>query len=332
LTPQTFFCIVLSMKNETPEPKTLQQAIVFFSHPENCVNYLVERRWPEGVTCPTCGSANVVFQPKRRLFQCKECRPKGQFSVKVGTIMEDSAIGLDKWLCAMWMLANCKNGVSSWEIHRSIGVTQKTAWFMLQRLRLALQGDKGGKLSGNVEVDETFIGGIARNMHKNRRHRISRNGILGKVAVMGLLERHGGEVRTVVLDGLTQGHLQPKVREHVEQDSHVYSDAHAGYTGLNDDYFHMVINHAEEYVNGNIHTNGIENYWSLLKRTVKGTYVSIEPFHLFRYLDEQAFRFNNRKQSDAYRFDLAVSRIVGKRLTYRDLTGKTDADDKLSSH
>src|SRR6185295_6683608 len=164
------------------EPKTLQQAIVYFSNLDNCVNYLVQRRWPEGVTCPTCGSDNVVFQPKRRLFQCKECRPKGQFSVKVGTVMEDSAIGLDKWLCAMWMLANCKNGVSSWEVHRAIGVTQKSAWFMLQRLRLALQDeDNGGKMSGHVEVDETFIGGSARNFHLSKRTFLK--GYVGKVAV-----------------------------------------------------------------------------------------------------------------------------------------------------
>jgi transposase-like protein len=180
-------------------------------------------------------------------------------------------------------------------------------------------------LTGEVEVDETFIGGLARNMHANKRHKLSRNGILGKVAVMGLLERHGGEVRTLVLNGLTQESLQPKVRANVEQDSHLYTDAHGGYTGLNSDYFHMVINHAEEYVNGNIHTNGIENFWALLKRTIKGTYVSIEPFHLFRYLDEQSFRFNNRKLNDSERFMIVSNQILGRRLTYRELTGKADS-------
>ena len=337
LTPQTFSCIFLPMRHET-EPKTLQQAIVYFANPDNCTNYLVERRWPEGVTCPTCGSANVSFQPKRRLFQCKECRPKGQFSVKVGTIFEDSPIGLDKWLCAMWMLANCKNGVSSWEIHRTVGVTQKSAWFMLQRLRLALQDENAGMLSGNVEVDETFIGGKARNMHRSalaRRvaqfatPRTGRNQTTGKVAVMGLLERHG-EVRTMVVPNTKRHSLHGEVSKHVEAGSTVYSDALASYNQLADDYTHRVISHAERYVDGQIHTNGIENFWSCLKRTIGGTYISVESFHLFRYLDEQSFRFNNRKANDAYRFDLAVSQIVGKRLTYAEVTGKDKDARKLS--
>jgi transposase-like protein len=322
------------------EPKTLQQAVVFFSNLDNCVNYLVQRRWPEGVTCPICGSDNVVFQPKRRLFQCKECRPKGQFSVKVGTVMEDSAIGLDKWLCAMWMLANCKNGVSSWEIHRAIGVTQKSAWFMLQRLRLALQDDNnGGKLSGHIEVDETFIGGKARNMHKSalaRRvaqfatPRTGRNQTTGKVAVMGLLERHG-EIRTMVVEGTKRRHLHAQVTKHVEEGSNVYTDALRSYSNLGEQYLHNVVNHAEKYVEGNVHTNGLENFWSCLKRTIGGTYISVEPFHLFRYLDEQSFRFNNRKTTDANRFHLAVSQIVGKRLTYAEVTGK-DKDAREISH
>lgn len=272
-------------------PTSLQEAIVYFSNPDNCVAYLVERRWPDGVvTCPYCGSDNVSFQPKRRLFQCKECRPKGQFSIKVGTIFEDSAISLDKWLCAMWMLANCKNGVSSWEIHRSIKVTQKSAWFMLQRLRLALQDDEsGGQLSGHVEVDETYIGGKARNMHKNRKIRAkgAATGMVGKVAVMGLLERHG-KVRTMVVPATTRAELQPRVRRHVEYGSALYTDAHPGYDEMESEYVRGVINHAERYVDGLIHTNGLENYWSLLKRGLKGTYISVEPFICF------AISMNNR--------------------------------------
>jgi transposase-like protein len=279
-----------------------------------------------------------VFQPKRRLFQCKECRPKGQFSVKVGTIFEDSPLGLDKWLCAMWMLSNCKNGVSSCEIHRTIGVTQKSAWFMLQRIRLALQDENAGKLSGNVEVDETFIGGKARNMHRSvlarrveefRTPLTGRNQTTGKVAVMGLLERHG-QVRAMVVPNTKRQSLHGEVSKHVETGSTVYSDALRSYNQLQEDYTHKVINHAEKYVDGQIHTNGIENFWSLLKRSIGGTYVSVEPFHLFRYLDEQSFRFNNRKDNDAYRFHLAVSQIVGKRLMYKTLIGKSDADRKKS--
>lgn len=325
------------MRNET-EPKTLQAAIVYFAEPMNCINYLVERRWPEGVTCPTCGSDKVTFLP-RRVWQCKVRHPKAQFSVKVGTIFEDSAIGLDKWLCAMWMLANCKNGVSSHEIARTVGVTQKSAWFMLQRLRLALQDENAGKLSGNVEVDETYIGGKARNMHRSAlalrvaefaTPRTGRNQTTGKVAVMGLLERHG-EVRTMVVSGTKRSHLQREVYNHVEQGSTVYTDALRSYNALENDFTHKVINHAEKYVDGQIHTNGVENFWSLLKRGINGTYVSVEPFHLFRYLDEQSFRFNNRKANDAYRFDLAVSQIVGKRLTYSELTGK-DKEGAIQSH
>jgi len=327
------------MMSQTQEPKTLQQAIRYFADADNCLNYLVARRWPDGVTCPTCGSDNVGFIASRRMWQCKTRHPKAQFSVKVGTIFEDSAISLDKWLCVMWMLANSKNGVSSWEIHRSIGVTQKSAWFMLQRVRLALQDDhSGGKLGGEIEVDETFIGGKARNMHRTAlakrvaefaTPRTGRNQTTGKVAVMGLLERHG-KVRAMVVPNTKRSSLQREVYSHVETGSRVYTDALRSYNNLESDFTHKVINHAEKYVDGQIHTNGLENFWSLLKRGINGTYVSVEPFHLFRYLDEQSFRFNNRKADDAYRFDLAVSQIVGKRLTYSQLTGKDDADRKKS--
>jgi transposase-like protein len=310
------------------EPRTLQEAIVYFSNPDNCRDYLVERRWPNGVTCPRCGSEKVTAQPKYNRWQCSShhaaiADKRRQFTLKTGTIFEDSPLGIDKWLCVLWMLANCKNGVSSWEIHRAIGVTQKSAWFMLQRARLALQGDDGGMLGGEVEVDETYIGGKARNMHKSRKNRakLSPTGMVGKIAVMGLLERHG-RVRTMVIEGATRATLQPRVRQHVEAGSSLYSDSHPGYDNMDDTYVRGVINHAERYVDGQVHTNGMENYWSLLKRGLKGTYVSVEPFHLFRYLDEQSFRFNNRKENDAYRFDLAVTQIVGKRLTYSELTGK----------
>lgn len=311
--------------SETKEPKTLQQAVVYFADPNNCIAYLVARRWPDGVTCPTCGSGNVGYLASRRLFQCKNRHPKSQFSIKVGTIFEDSPISLDKWLCAMWLLANCKNGVSSYEIHRDLGVTQKTAWFMLQRIRLALQDDGGGKLGGEVEVDETFIGGKARNMHvATKKRRITGTGGKDKAIVFGMVER-GGKVKAQVVASRKRETLQPEIRKHVEAGSALYSDALLSYQGLASDYAHQVINHAVSYVEGNVHTNSMENFWSLLKRGINGTYVSVEPFHLFRYLDEQAFRYNNRKElNDAGRFDLAVSRIVGKRLTYAEVTGKRD--------
>ncbi len=317
------------MANETT-PKTLQQAIIYFSNPENCLSYLTARRWPDGVVCPTCGRDDVTFLAKQKKWQCKSAHKQRQFSVKVGTIFEDSPIGLDKWLAAMWMVVNCKNGVSSYEIHRAVGVTQKTAWFMEQRIRLALQMGSNGKLSGEVEVDETYIGGKARNMHRSvlakrvakfATPRTGRNQNIGKVAVMGLLERHG-EVRTMVVEGTKRRHLQSQVFEHVEAGANVYTDALRSYNQLGEQYIHNVINHAEKYVDGQIHTNGLENFWSLLKRSINGTYISVEPFHLFRYLDEQSFRFNNRRLTDGERFSIAAQQVIGRRLTYSELTGK----------
>ncbi len=309
------------------EPKSLQEAILYFSELNNCIDYLAVRRWPKGVTCPSCGSDKVKFNAKRRVWQCSTHHAKRQFSVKVGTIYEDSPIGLDKWMAATWMLTNCKNGVSSYEIARDLKVTQKTAWFMLHRIRLALQDEFfGSKLGGNggeVEVDETFIGGKARNMHVSKRQRrITGTGGKDKTLVVGIMER-GGKIRTTVVPTRRKSALQAEVRKHVEAGAALYTDALLSYEGLATDYAHKVVDHASQYVDGRVHTNSLENFWSLLKRGVAGTYVSVEPFHLFRYLDEQMFRFNNRKDlNDGDRFSLAVSQIVGKRLTFAELTGK----------
>lgn len=307
------------------EPKSLQEAIVYFSNPDNCIDYLAIRRWPNGkVVCPTCGSDKVKFNPSRRLWQCSTHHPKRQFSVKVGTVMEDSAIPLDKWMTATWMVTNCKNGVSSYEIARDVRVTQKSAWFMLHRIRLAMQDDFfGSKLGGEVEVDETFIGGKARNMHlSKRKQRITGTGGADKTIVFGMLER-GGRVRAKVMPNRKKESVQPEIKQHVQAGTSLYSDEWVAYKGLETDYAHQVIDHAVQYVDGRVHTNSMENFWSLLKRGIAGTYVSVEPFHLFRYLDEQMFRFNNRKYlDDAGRFDLVVSQLVGKRLTFAELTGK----------
>jgi transposase-like protein len=309
-------------------PTTLQQAILYFSDADNCVNFLSQLRWPNGVECPLCNSRKLSYLSTRRIWKCLAC--KKQFSVKVGSLMEDSPIGLDKWLAAIWLIANAKNGISSWELHRSLGVTQKSAWFLLHRIRKAMQNGSFAKLSGDVEVDETFIGGKARNMHKSvlakrvaqfATPRTGRNQTTGKVAVMGLIER-GGEVRTMVVEGTKRHHLHGKVVEHVERGSNVYTDALRSYNQLSEEFAHEVINHAEKYVDGQIHTNSMENFWSLLKRSIKGTYVAVEPFHLFRYLDEQTFRFNTRKGTDADRFVKAAAALTGKRLTYEELIGK----------
>ncbi len=307
------------------EPKTLQEAILYFADPANCRRYLVARRWPEGVVCPRCGSTKVVFLEKYNRWQCSVTHDARQFTSKTGTIFEDSPISLDKWLLAMWQVVNCKNGISSYEIHRAIGVTQKTAWFMDHRIRLALGMGPGPKFTGEVEADETFIGGKARNMHAAKRaRRITGTGGKDKTAVMGILERDkdGSKVRTVVIPNRKKKALQSEVRKHVEAGSALYTDALKSYEGLGD-FEHQVIDHAVNYVDGRVHTNGMENFWSLLKRGLSGTYVSVEPFHLFRYLDEQAYRYNNRKLNDAERFSLAVNGVVGKRVTFDELTGKT---------
>ncbi len=312
------------------EPKNLQDAIVYFSNPDNCIDYLAIRRWPNGVSCPGCGSDRVSYNAKRRTWKCAKHHSKREFSVKVGSVCEDSAIGLDKWLTALWLLSNCKNGISSCELARDLSITQKTAWFMLHRIRLALQDESFGKLNGEVEVDETFIGGKARNMHVDKRERrITGTGGKDKTIVFGALER-GGKIRTAVVADRKRSALHARVKEHVEAGSDLYSDALKSYDGLAQEYAHKVIDHAERYVDGQVHTNGLENFWSLLKRGIAGSYVSVEPFHLFRYLDEQVFRYNNRatrerKVTDADRFNMAVRKIFGKRLTFDELTGKVGA-------
>jgi len=308
-------------------PKTLNEAIRYFANPDNCLNTAIALRWPNGVTCPACGSKEITLLSTRRVWKCKSKHPKQQFSAKVGSVFEDSPIGLDKWFTAIWLIANCKNGVSSYEVARDLGVTQKTAWFMMHRIRLAMNTGSFEKMTGEVEADETFIGGLARNMHKDkRRERISGTGGAGsgKAVVMGLLDRKSKKVRIVHVPNVQRDTLQIQVREYVEGGSYMFTDAWLGYHGLDREYVHNVIDHAESYVQGNVHTNTIENFWSLLKRGLKGTYVSVEPFHLFRYLDEQAFRYNTRQTDDASRFAETLAGVTGKRLTYQRLTGKTE--------
>src|SRR5438876_7535824 len=261
-------------------PETLLEAVSYFSNPENAFQFFVTVRWPNGVRCPRCGSDKVTFIENARVWKCRTPHAKQKFSAKVGTIFEDSPIGLDKWLPAMWLAANCKNGVSSYELHRALGVTQKTAWFMLQRIRLAMQDGSIEKMKGRVEADETFIGGLARNMHKSKKKHLG-TGNVGKAAVMGLLERNSPEresrVRCKVLPNVRRSQLDSTVRENVEKGSEVITDAFRSYARLDDEFVHQVIDHAESYAQGHVHTNGLENFWSLLKRGIKGTYVSVEP-------------------------------------------------------
>jgi transposase-like protein len=311
----------------TVQPKTLLEAIRHYSDPDVCQAELVAARWPDGVTCPTCGSQKVGYLANQRRWQCASKHPRRQFSVKVGTIFEDSPIGLDKWFTAMWMIANAKNGISSYEVHRGLGVTQKTAWFMLHRIRLAMQSRSFRKMTGDVEADETYIGGKARNMHAAKRKALmgkKTNRWAGKIAVMGLLERNadgGSRVVTMPVPNVKQHKLHSTIGEHVEKGSNIYTDALPSYRSLSD-FEHKFIDHANKYVDGAVHTNGLENFWSLLKRTLGGTYISVEPFHLFRYLDEQAYRFNARKDNDAGRFAGVLDTVTGRRVMYKELTGK----------
>jgi transposase-like protein len=312
-------------------PKTLLDAMRYFSDPDRCQDLMVAARWPKGVSCPTCGGRTVRYIPARRLWECREKHPRRQFSVKVGTIFEDSPISLEKWFVAMWMLCNDKNGVSSYEVHRALGITQKSAWFMLHRIRRAMRTGKFEKMTGRVEADETFIGGAARFMHKDRKERTRRGrlGGMGKTAVMGLLERHGPDktsrVRAFVVPSTRRADLDPKIRANVAPGSEMLTDALHSYDRLEDAYVHNVIDHAEAYVRGHVHTNGMENFWSLLKRALKGTYVSVMPFHLFRYVDEEVFRFNDRRDpiGDGGRFVKVLNQVTGRRLDYKTLTGKT---------
>jgi transposase-like protein len=317
-------------------PKTLQQAILYFADADNCIQYMKDHRWPNGVICPTCGRKDVTWLDTQKKWQCKSRHSKRQFTAKVGTVFEDSPLGLEKWLPAAWMICNAKNGISSYEIHRALGVTQKTAWFMLQRIRLAMKNGSifklGGGDSGPVEVDETFVGPKPQKMHNDRRRRLqTADYFKNKPVVMGMLDRESRQVRARVIPNVKRETLQSAILNQIEKGSTVYTDGAVGYDGLAaQEYIHETVNHVEEYVRGQVHTQGIENFWSLLKRTLSGTYVCVEPFHLDRYVDEQVFRYNNRATkdnplNDADRFSALLCGVSGKRLTYAELTGKVEA-------
>jgi transposase-like protein len=303
--------------------RTLQQAIVYFSNQANCIAYMVKMRWPDGVvTCPTCGREDVSWLKNQQKWQCKSKHAKRQFSVKVGTIFEDSPIGLHKWLMTAWMIVNCKNGVSSYEISRNIGVTQKSAWFMLQRLRLAMKSEDAGQIGGTgntVEVDECFIGGSPKNRHLGKRVSADK-----KVPVIGMLDRTTRQIRASVVPNVRTEALCGQILANVGKGGNVYTDGWSAYQNLGyAGFIHDTVNHVDQYVKGQVHTQGIENFWSLLKRTVKGTYVAVEPFHLDRYVDEQVFRFNtSRSMNDGQRFNKVLSQVAGKRLTFAEVTGK----------
>ncbi len=310
----------------TQTPATLIEAVRYYSDLGLCEKKMSGMKWPDGkVTCPKCGGRAIGRIESRRVFQCKNPDCRKQFSVKVGTIFEDSPLSLDKWFAAVWCIANAKNGISSCELARALGVTQKSAWFMLHRIREAMKTGTFRKLKGEVEVDETFVGGEARNMHKHlREKRIRGRGTVNKAIVQGVLER-GGEVVTAVVRDTEGETLRPTVYRNVEWGAKVYTDAHKSYAGLSRSFAHSMIDHAIEFVRGTVHTNGIENFWSLFKRSLKGTWTHVAAFHLERYCREQAWRFNNRKTNDGIRFERALAGVVGRRITYRQLCAIDDA-------
>jgi transposase-like protein len=326
------------------QPMTLQQAIRFFGDEQVCINTVAKMRWPNGPVCPACGHTKHYYLKTQKRWKCRDCHK--QFSVKLGTIFEDSPIGLDKWLVALWMLVNCRNGVSSYEVARALGITQKSAWFVLHRLRLAMQTSGNEPFGGKgqiVEADETFIGGRITNMHKVRQTEIRKKRAefigdirtLNKATVMGILDRKLRKVRATVVKKVNKEALHTAIIPYIAEGSKIVTDEASLYRNIPKGYEHEFVNHMHSYVRGDVHTNGLENFWSLLKRGVKGTYVSVEPFHLFRYIDEQTFRYNNRKDEegevrpDGERFDIALSQIAGKRLTFAEVTGK---DGKISAN
>jgi transposase-like protein len=311
-------------------PRTLMQAVRYFADPVLCERLMRAMKWPDGkITCE-CGATGdrIVELESRNCLRCKDCR-KMIYS-KRGTIFEDSPLGLDKWFVAVWVIANCKNGVSSHELARSLGVRQPTAWFMLHRIRLAMQIADPDKFDGPAEADATYIGGRAANMHKSKREkRIRGRGAVGKAIVHGVLQRGSdaktSAVRCEVVGSDDATKLVPHVRRNVRFGAEVFTDEATAYGPLADTQVHRAVDHSIRYAEGTVHTNGLENFWSLLKRGLGGTYVAVAPFHLFRYVAEQAFRFNERSLTDGARFIRTLRGITGKRLTYRLLTAQNDA-------
>src|ERR1039458_4943901 len=261
------------MKNTTPNlPNSRIEAIRYFADLDRCFDFVKGLRWADGpVVCPRCDHDQTSFLTTRKIWKCKSCRR--QFSLKVGTIFEDSSLGFDKWLPAIWLITNSKNGISSHELGRALGVTQKTAWFMNHRIRLAMASGTFQKLSGTVETDETYIGGLAKSMQvANRKPKIHGTGYTDKVAIHGALER-GGPVVATVVESVSARTIQASIRAWVESGATLYTDQARAYIGLGTIYDHKSVNHGTgEYVSGDVHTNGIENFWALYKRAWKGTY------------------------------------------------------------
>jgi hypothetical protein len=297
-------------------PETLIEAVCYFSNPDVCIEHVAALRWPNGVVCPTCGRVDVSYLKSQKRWQCKSQHPKRQFSVKVGTIFEDSPLGLDKWLPAIWMIVNAKNGVSSYEIARALGVTQKTAWFMDHRIRVTMEyGSFDKKLDSPVEADETYVGGKTRE-EKGRFN--------NKTAIVGVVEKkkHIGQIRAFATKQADATNTMPFLKENLTEGAILHTDESTIYSRARRTFIHESVNHSEkEYARGAISTTTIDGFWNLFKRSYKGTYTHLSPTHLDRYVKEHTYRYNTRMLSDGQRFTEWFANC-NRRLMYRALVKK----------
>lgn len=299
--------------------KNLKELIATMPGEKECRKFMENARWGDSPFCPHCNSTKPYRFKDGKGFRCSNPKCKKDFSVTVGTVFENSKVALSKWLMAVYVIGAHKKGISSIQLAKDIGVTQKTAWFLLHRIRYAMGEPINEPLIERVEVDETYVGGKIPNMSKKRRQKILDSGKDNKVAVMGLVER-GGNARLTVIGQRT---FKEVIREHVSVNAYLNTDEHSGYKGLEMEFAdHAAINHSQgEFLREDVHTNTVEGFFSLLKRTLYGIYHQVSPKHLQRYCDEVTYRYNSRKISDVERFNKMISNVEG-RLKYKTLIAK----------